>query len=124
MEQPEIHLHPSVQSHLADVFLSAIKATENGEPRNVQLVIESHSEHFLTRLQRRIAEQEVSVDDVAIYFTSQNKNGNARLEPLKMNVFGDIENWPEGFFGDEMEDITARTLAAARRRRELKKQGG
>lgn len=124
MEQPEIHLHPSVQSHLADVFLSAIKATENGEPRNVQLVVESHSEHFLTRLQRRIAEQDVSVDDVAIYFTSQDKNGNARLEPLKMNIFGDIENWPEGFFGDEMEDITARTLAAAKRRRELKKQGG
>jgi len=122
MEQPEIHLHPKVQSQLADAFISAVKASENGEPRNVQLLIESHSEHFLTRLQRRIAEQVISLDDVAIYFTSQDKNGNARLESLKIDMFGEIENWPDGFFGDEMEDISARTLAAVKHRRELKAQ--
>jgi len=37
------------------------------------------------------------------------------LEPLRLNAFGDIENWPENFFGDEMADLTARTVAAARR---------
>lgn len=46
MEQPEIHLHPQVQAELADVFISAIKARENGKDRNVQLIVESHSEHF------------------------------------------------------------------------------
>ena len=54
MEQPEIHLHPQVQAELADVFISATKARENGKERHIQLIVESHSEHFLNRLQRRI----------------------------------------------------------------------
>jgi len=111
MEQPEIHLHPQVQAELADVFISAIKARENGEERNVQLIVESHSEHFLNRLQRRIAEGGITPNDVAIYFCRRSGAGT-ELEPLRLNVFGDIENWPQNFFGDEMADISARTLAA------------
>lgn len=115
MEQPEIHLHPQVQAELADVFISATRAREESGPRNVQLIIESHSEHFLNRLQRRIAEGEITPDDVAIYFCK--KSGSAtELEPLKLNLFGDIENWPENFFGDEMADLTARTVAAMKRK--------
>ena len=114
MEQPEIHLHPQVQAELADAFISAIRANENGEPRNVQLIVESHSEHFLNRLQRRIAEGEILPDEVAIYFCS-NKSGAAELEELHVNLFGDIENWPENFFGNEMADLTARTVAASKR---------
>lgn len=113
MEQPEIHLHPQVQAELADVFISAVQARENGKPRNVQLIVESHSEHFLTRLQRRVAEGVIGLDDIAVYFCKRSATG-AELEPLKLNLFGDIENWPENFFGDEMADVTARTLAAMR----------
>lgn len=117
MEQPEIHLHPQVQAELADVFISATRAREASGPRNVQLIIESHSEHFLNRLQRRIAEGEITPDDVAIYFCK--KTGSAtELEPLELNMFGDIENWPENFFGDEMADLTARTVAAMRRQQQ------
>lgn len=119
MEQPEIHLHPRVQANLADVFISAIQARENGENRNTQLIIESHSEHFLNRLQRRIAEGELGPSDVAIYFVSQ-KKGQAHLEPLTLNEYGDIENWPDDFFGDDMEDITQRALAAAKKRQSKK----
>lgn len=115
MEQPEIHLHPRVQAELADVFISAIQAREDGGPRNVQLVIESHSEHFLNRLQRRIAEERINAEDVSILFASRGMGG-ASLEPLRLNEYGDIENWPENFFGDEMDDLTARTVAAAKRR--------
>lgn len=115
MEQPEIHLHPQVQAELADVFIDAIHARENGAPRNVQLVIESHSEHFLNRLQRRIAEGTVKSDEVAIYFASRTSEGT-RLEALRLNEYGDIENWPDNFFGDDMADLTARTVAAARPR--------
>ncbi len=111
MEQPEIHLHPSVQANLADAFISAMQSYENGAPRNVQIIIESHSEHFLTRLQRRVAEGQVSPDEVAIYFVKRKKSG-AELEPLALDMFGDIANWPENFFGDEMADIAARTRAA------------
>jgi predicted ATPase len=62
MEQPEIHLHPQVQTELADVFINAVQSCENGKPRNMQLIIESHSEHFLTRLQRRVAEGVICPD--------------------------------------------------------------
>ncbi len=115
MEQPEIHLHPQVQAELADVFISAIQARENGRSRNTQLIIESHSEHFLNRLQRRVAEEKVGPDDVSVYF-ARRVVGATELSPLRLNAYGDIENWPENFFGDEMADLTARTVAAAERR--------
>lgn len=117
MEQPEIHLHPQVQAELADVFISAIRSREDGSARNVQLIIESHSEHFLNRLQRRVAEGEITPDDVAIYFCKR-VGGATELEPLRINLCGDIENWPENFFGDEMADLTARTVAAIGRQQE------
>lgn len=115
MEQPEIHLHAQVQAHLADVFISAIRAYENGKPRNVQLIIETHSEHFLNRLQRRIAEGSIKPEEVAIYFARASSR-SADLEQLTVNEYGDITNWPENFFGDEMGDLVARTQAAAARR--------
>jgi predicted ATPase len=118
MEQPEIHLHPQVQAELADVFICAVQARERNVPRNVQLVVESHSEHFLYRLQRRIAEGAIKPEEVAIYFCKRTETGT-ELEPLRVNIFGDIENWPENFFGDDMADLTARTVAAAKQRREL-----
>jgi hypothetical protein len=116
MEQPEIHLHPQVQAELADVFISATQARQNGEARRVQLIVESHSEHFLNRLQRRVAEGVLSPEHVAVYFCRRSGAG-AELEPLRLNMFGDIENWPENFFGDEMADIAARTVAAMDRRK-------
>ena len=111
MEQPEIHLHPQVQAELADVFISATRSREDGNPRAVQLIVESHSEHFLNRLQRRIAEGVLAPEDVAIYFCKR-AGGATELEPLNVNLYGDIENWPENFFGDEMAELTARTVAA------------
>jgi predicted ATPase len=115
MEQPEIHLHPQVQAELADVFISATQARESGKPRNVQLIIESHSEHLLTRLQRRVAEGLVNPDSVAVYFCRHGRE-SAELEPLRMNLYGDIENWPENFFGNETADVHARTVSAMQRK--------
>ncbi|MFY0664513.1 MAG: DUF3696 domain-containing protein [Natronospirillum sp.] len=121
MEQPEIHLHPQVQAELADVFISATQAREHGKERHVQLIVESHSEHFLNRIQRRIAEGKLKKEDVAVYFCR--RSGSAtELEPLRLNMFGEIENWPENFFGDEMADISARTLAAMQRKKEIMKE--
>lgn len=123
MEQPEIHLHPQVQAELADVFISAIQARENGKERNVQLIVESHSEHFLNRLQRRVAEGTVAPEEVAVYFCR--RAGSAtELEPLSLNMFGEIKNWPENFFGDEMADIAGRTLAAMQRKKDLANEAG
>ncbi len=115
MEQPEIHLHPQVQAELADALISAVHAYEGGRPRRVQVIIESHSEHLLNRLQRRIAEGAIRADDVAIYFARAGSRG-AELDALEVNDDGDITNWPEHFFGDEMGDIVARAKAASHRR--------
>ncbi len=117
MEQPEIHLHPAAQSVLADVMIDAVNSHENGKKRNIQLIIESHSEHFLRRLQRRIAEGDrISEKDVSIYFAHIDKTPT-RLERLQVDSFGNIINWPKNFFGDEMEDIGAKTKAGLEKRK-------
>ena len=115
MEQPEIHLHPSAQAALADVMIDVINSRENGEDRNIQLIIETHSEHFLRRLQRRIAESKISQEIVSTYFANTTKTP-AMLEPLQIDIFGNILNWPDNFFGNEMEDITEQAKAALEKR--------
>lgn len=109
LEQPEIHLHPSVQAGLADVLIDAIKR------RHVQIILESHSEHLLRRLQRRIAEEELDTADAYLYFCRMDR-GESKIDRLNLNLYGYIENWPDGFFGDQMEEIAAMTEAARRRR--------
>jgi len=115
MEQPEIHLHPNAQSALADVMIDVINSRENWEDRNIQLIIETHSEHFLRRLQRRIAEHPNLQEKVSAYFADIGKDSPA-LEPLKIDSYGNILNWPDNFFGDEIGDITAQAEAAMNQR--------
>lgn len=102
LEQPGIHLHPTAQDDLADLLIEVI--TE----RNLQILVESHSEHLLTRLQRRIAEKQIDQDKVALYFC-RNIDGESTKERLKVTESGDIKNWPENFFGDVMGDMFAMT---------------
>lgn len=110
IEQPEIHLHPSAQAWLADMFIDVSQSWESGRARKVQLIIESHSEHFLRRLQRRIAERDFERADVAAYFCRQGPHG-AQLEALDVDIFGNIRNWPDHFFGDTMGDAVAMSNA-------------
>lgn len=111
VEQPELHLHPAVQASLADLFIEAVTARERSAPRRLQLIIESHSEHLLRRLQRRIAEKKISAMDVAIYFCRQSENG-AIAERLELDEYGDILNWPPDFFGNELEDVAVQAEAS------------
>jgi predicted ATPase len=115
MEQPEIHLHPSAQSALADVIIDVINSREDSVDRGIQLIIETHSEHFLRRLQRRIAEDVISEEKVSAYFANITKIP-ASLEPLQIDLFGNILNWPENFFGDDMGDVTGQAKAAMKKR--------
>lgn len=114
LEQPEIHLHPRVQAGLADVLIDAVKS------RGIQVIVESHSEHLLRRLQRNIAEETVSPQDTALYFCEIDA-GVSRLTALQVDMYGNIENWPDGFFGDEFEEIAAMQKAILRRRGGLTK---
>ena len=108
LEQPGIHLHPMAQADLADLLIEVI--TE----RNLQILVESHSEHLLTRLQRRIAEERISSDQTAFYFC-RNDKGVSKIERLEIDDFGNIKNWPENFFGEVMSDMFAMTDAQRKR---------
>ena len=109
LEQPELHLHPSVQSGLADVFIDVMKN------RRMQIIIESHSEHLLNRIQRRVAEQCIDPEQTAFYFCQSTKDGGIATK-LDVDLYGSILNWPTDFFGDEFGEMAAITEAAMRRK--------
>jgi predicted ATPase len=115
IEQPELHLHPSVQASLADLFIDAIRAREKSAPRRIQLIVESHSEHLLRRLLRRIAEEKLRPDDVAMYFATRTDKGSI-IERLEVDEYGDVLNWPPDFFGNELEDVAVQAEAGIQRR--------
>ena len=101
LEQPGIHLHPMVQAQLADLLIEVVNE------RNLQILVESHSEHLLTRLQRRIVEEKIAADQTAFYFC-RNNEGVSGIEKLDIDkTSGDIKNWPKDFFGDVMGDMFA-----------------
>jgi predicted ATPase len=114
LEQPEIHLHPGVQANLADMLIDAHRK------RGVQIIVESHSEHLLRRLQRRIAEDTLRKDDVALFFCEAGLRGS-KLTPLDLDLLGNITNWPEDFFGDEFGEIAAMSKAAQDRKKKAAK---
>ena len=113
IEQPEIHLHPSVQAGLADVFIDAIRV------KNIQIILESHSEYLLKRLQRRIAEEKFDKKEAALYFCTS-ANGHSNIEQLDLDSFGNIKNWPKNFFGDEMREMAATAKAIVNRKTRMK----
>ena len=105
LEHPEIHLHPRTQSQLADLLIEVASAGE------IQILVESHSEHLLARIQRRISESSrgdgsLSPEDVRLYFCEQ-KQGKSKLTPLEMQASGVITNWPRDFFGDMLAERMA-----------------
>lgn len=108
IEQPEIHLHPRVQSGLADVFIDAIKN------RNLQIILESHSEHLLRRLQLRIAQNEYTNTETKIFFC-ETDGKESNLVRLNLDLFGRISNWPKDFFGDEIKELAEMNNAIRKR---------
>ena len=110
LEQPEAHLHPKVQSELADALIDVVKN------RKVQIILESHSENLLLRLMRRIAEEKLSADDTALYFCQIN-DGISEIERLDMDEYGNIRNWPQDFFGDATGELIKKTKAEMQRRK-------
>lgn len=110
MEQPEIHLHPALQSELADVFLESAL----GERQNT-FVLETHSEHMVLRLLRRIREtadgdlpagmHPIRPEDVCILYVQPGKKGSSVIE-IPVNAEGDFSSsWPEGFFAERAKEL-------------------
>lgn len=116
-EQPELHLHPKVQTRLADFFVSM---TMLGK----QCIVETHSEYLINQLRYRSAVSKS--DDIAnntiLYFV-ENDSGHSNYRPIHINKYGVIENWPIGFF-DENEATAAETLKAGLRKRQNEREPG
>lgn len=97
VEEPEIHLHPRAQSELGSFFFDLYE-------RNVQSIIETHSEYLIIRLQQLVAAGKIPADDVAVYYVYAAENKKTVTE-LKLDNLGRfINEWPEGFFPERLEE--------------------
>jgi predicted ATPase len=85
LEQPEVHLHPKVQSSLTDYLISLVKNGKN-------VIIETHSDHLITRLRRRIAEDQRNQldDNVLLTFVELGKY-DVLFRNITIDDFGVIE---------------------------------
>jgi predicted ATPase len=113
VEEPESHLHPLAQSKLAELLAQVSKA------RNVQFIVETHSEHLFRRMQTLIAKQQITPREAAMYFVEREGNA-ARMRPLELDDFGRVKNWPEGFFGDALGETREQTALVIQRAKELR----
>lgn len=110
VEQPELHLHPSVQARLGDFFMGLAKCSK-------QCLIETHSENLVSQLRWHIVEaggQEKS--DCLIYFVDQDEQGAARFNSIEIAPNGNILNWPDGFFDETMLQEDRITAASVKKR--------
>jgi len=118
VEQPEIHIHPALQAELADVFIESAL----GENKNTFL-IETHSEHLILRILRRIRETTeaelsdwpealkkacpngIRPEDVAVLYVQPGEEG-AEIIGLSVDANGEFTcDWPGGFFEERMKEL-------------------
>lgn len=98
VDSPEVHMHPSVQSGLVDFFVCLAS-------RGVNVIIETHSDHIITRLRRRIAEQVIKMGDLKLCFVTNSQQGSNYQEVTvddKGNFYGYL---PKGFCDTQDEDF-------------------
>lgn len=105
IEQPELHLHPEAQGNFADVLLDLARR------RSLGLVIETHSEHILLRMQRRVAEGKYGAEDVVTYFVDGGGVKRGDIEPSGRIRPGAV---PDGFFEEDWADLVKLAAAAAK----------
>ncbi len=110
LEQPELHLHPAAQQRLADFLIAC---TNWGQ----RFLVESHSEHLVLRLRRRIAEDESDAlrHQVVILFAERDEQGDTAYRHVEVTETGGVTEWPEGFFDQGPDDAHRLLVAAASR---------
>lgn len=109
IEQPELHIHPAVQVGLGDLFIDG--AVNQG----LSFLIETHSEHLILRLLRRIREaaeltsnvmdQPLSPTLIGVYCLSK-RNGAVTIDEIPVTKDGDFAKpWPQGFFDERGAEL-------------------
>ncbi len=114
LEQPEIHLHPNLQMDMADYFISLALSGK-------RVVVETHSDHIINRLVRRIVEDETSKlgQLIKIYFVGLTENGSSCEEICIDETLG-IVNWPDSFFDQVAKEQQKIMLAGLKKRKASK----
>ena len=103
IEQPELHLHPAIQAHFGDLLIEGISS----QARN-QFIIETHSEHLLLRLQRRIREGSLASSDLRVYFIDATSELGSFAQEIELDEQGEfITPWPNGFFPERLDEMLA-----------------
>jgi hypothetical protein len=107
VEQPELHLHPGAHGDLADLYIEAAK-----QP-GASFIIETHSENFILRIRRRIAEHHrhpekgLNPDLLRLYWIDDEPRPGSHVKPIEVLPNGDVINWPEGVFSEDFEEVCA-----------------
>ncbi len=110
-EQPELHLHPRVQTLLGDFFLSMSLLGK-------QCILETHSEYLINRLRFRAAAERDKgelANAIKMYFVEKHGDTSA-FRPVVVNEFGAIQDWPEGFFDQSQTEAEGILRAATNKR--------
>lgn len=114
VDSPDAHLHSKVHGAICDLLIDTAKR------RNV--IIETHSENMLLRLQRRIVEKnEIYPDMATIYFITDTGDGTV-CKKITFNEYGDLVNEPaefKQFFSASFEDVMS--IAKAKGERMIEK---
>ena len=101
IEQPELHLHPAIQANFGDLLIEGVSSADR-----TQFLIETHSEHLLLRLQRRIRSGELNSQSVAVYYVDAVENSGSGVLRLEMDKNGEfLTPWPNGFFPERIDEI-------------------
>jgi hypothetical protein len=101
IEQPELHLHPAAHGNLAELFVNII----NEEKSN--WILETHSEVFVLRIRRMIAEKKLDANDAIIYLVDDEERPGSVLKKITINELGEVSTWPSGIFSEDYEEVVA-----------------
>jgi len=110
LEQPELGLHPVIQPEIAQLFAQIAKDTH----RN--FIIETHSETFILRIRRLIAEGKLDSKDVGIYGLDDEGDTGSRLKAIHLREDGNVKNWPKGIFSEHFKEVMAMRRAQRQRK--------
>lgn len=100
VEQPEVHLHPRLQSAVGDLFIDTVL-----EGR-AQVIVETHSEHLVLRLLRRVREGVIPAEALSILYVDLHEDGGAFVRELEVTSEGELaDGWPGGFFDERLEEV-------------------